>query len=254
MIFYLFLFIFGTAIGSFLNVIIDRWPHNQSIQGRSHCDYCQHKLAWNDLIPIFSFFLLRGRCRYCQKKLSFFYPFVEFITGVMFVTAWIYLPVSLFTYKIAYLGIVSCLIAIFFADAKYHIIPDQLPIALLIFSLIILPISGFVPQIFIGRVIAAFIVMAPILFLYWITRGGGMGFGDVKLAFAIGFLLGGKLGLISLYLAFILGALVGILMLLLKKRSLRSKIAFGPFIVLGALIVLFFQSSIMAIIAKIYGL
>lgn len=250
--FYVFLFIFGTAIGSFLNVLIDRWPNNQSIQGRSHCDFCQHKLTWYDLIPIVSYFVLKGHCRYCKKKLSLNYPLVEFITGVMFIITWVYLPAPLFTYKIAYLGIVSCLIVVFFADAKYHIIPDQIQIAFLIFSLITLPVYGSIQQIFIYRIISAFAVMAPILFLYWITRGGGMGFGDVKLSFVIGIFLGLKLGLISLYLAFIMGALIGILMLFLKKRSLRSKIAFGPFLVLGTLVALFLQSPLLAIISKIY--
>ena len=83
--FYLLLFLIGIAIGSFLNVLIDRLPNEEKITGRSHCDHCQKKLAWYDLIPVISYVFLGARCRYCSKKLSFFYPMVELITGIMFI-------------------------------------------------------------------------------------------------------------------------------------------------------------------------
>jgi len=263
--FYLFLFTFGTAIGSFLNVVIDRLAQDESVMGRSHCDYCKHKLGPFDLIPIFSFLILGRKCRYCKKKFSWYYPIVEFITGVIFVIIWIYLPQSLlgaglqrfpttiFLIKFVYLGIVSALVIIFFSDLKYHIIPDQVQVFLFATSLFLLPLYGPILSVFIERVVAALLVMGPIYFLYWVTKGKGMGFGDVKLAFTIGFMFGLKAGLLVLYFAFISGAIVGIVLMFLQKRGLKSKIAFGPFMVIGILVMLYWRDSIFEIIRRIYG-
>ncbi len=262
---YLFLFFFGSAIGSFLNVLIDRLPNDESIMGRSRCDYCKKKLAWNDLIPILSFFLLGRKCRHCKKKLSWYYPLVEFVTGAMFIISWIYLPESfigqglmripsaLYLIKFVYLGIVSTLIVIFFSDLKYHIIPDQAQIVLFLGSLFLIPLYGSIQTVFIERVVAAILVMAPIYFLHWVTGGKGMGFGDVKLAFIIGFMFGLKAGLLVLYFAFISGAIVGVVLMLLRQRGLKSKIAFGPFMVIGMLTMFFLKDQVLAFIQKVYG-
>lgn len=257
--FSLFLFIFGLAIGSFLNVVIDRWSKDQSIQGRSHCDYCHRQLAWYDLIPVVSFMVVGGKCRYCHKKLSWQYPFIEILTGVLFLITYYELRITNYIFLWAYLGIVSCLIVIFFSDAKYHIIPDQVQIGLLIFGLILLPYKGALramplPVTFFNRAIAAIIIMAPILFLYYITHGKGMGFGDVKLAFVIGFLLGLQAGIIALYFAFIAGAIYGLIMLAGRRRGLKSKIAFGPFLVIGIFVMLFWGEQVLAIIRRWYGI
>lgn len=258
-------FLFGCAIGSFLNVLIDRLPRDESIQGRSHCEFCKKTVAWYDLIPVISFFLLGGKCRYCHKKLSFQYPFVEALTGILFVVTWYYIPSGLtpeillqypagFIFKIAYFGIVSLLIVIFFADAKYHIIPDQIQLGLFVLSLIILPEQGMLLRIYIDHVFAAFLVMAPIYFLYFITKGKGMGFGDVKLAFIIGLMMGIRSGFIVLYIGFILGAVMGIILMILKKRGLKSHIAFGPFLVLGMMIMLLWGKYITALVSRMYGI
>jgi leader peptidase (prepilin peptidase)/N-methyltransferase len=79
------IFVFGASIGSFLNVLIDRLPNNENINGRSHCDYCKKKIPWYDLFPIISFFVLGGETRCCKKKMSFQYPLIETITGIVFV-------------------------------------------------------------------------------------------------------------------------------------------------------------------------
>ncbi|NTU72891.1 prepilin peptidase, partial [Candidatus Roizmanbacteria bacterium] len=135
-----FIFILGTAIGSFLNVLIDRLPQGKSIGGRSHCDYCEKQLTPVDLVPVLSFIFLRGKCRYCHKKLSIQYPLMELLTGVIFVLGWLFLPMEyLFIQglhpimlqgglvgqvaqeswwlreaagKLVYLGVISCLIVI----------------------------------------------------------------------------------------------------------------------------------------------
>ncbi len=251
--FYIFLFIFGACIGSFLNVLIDRLPNDESIMGRSHCDYCSHKLNWFDLFPILSFFWLKGKCRYCGKKLSPIYPLIEVLTAIAFVLTWIFAPADNILVKYGYLGVISSLIVVFFSDLKYQIIPDSIQIAFFVSSLIVAG-NAIDVTIFAKKAAAALIIMAPIYFLHAVTKGKGMGFGDVKLAFTIGFLLGIKGGIAALYIGFILGAAVGLILLGFKKKGLRSKIPFGPFLVLGVLIVLFFQSPLFALIKRIYGI
>src|SRR6266704_3657115 len=133
-LFYLIIFIFGAAVGSFLGVVVDRIAGKEAIwKGRSHCDHCRHTLHVMDLIPIVSFFLLGRKCRYCHKKLSWFYPLIEFCTGVVYVVAGYVVFQSsgyyLFTqlhYQLLilyYFLLTGSLIAIFFTDLRYGIIP-----------------------------------------------------------------------------------------------------------------------------------
>lgn len=252
----LFLFIFGTAIGSFLNVLIDRLPREESINGRSHCEFCKKTLSPLDLIPVISFIFLQGKCRYCGKKLSWQYLLIEILTGTLFVLIFnlkfeIYnsnLEFQILNYVIA-----SCLIVIFFIDLKNQIIPDEMQIALFI-TILFLRVIGSIGVVGVmWGALEGLIVMLPILFLYLITRGRGMGFGDVKLAFNMGFFLGIKGGFVAIYLGFILGAFFGIVLLLMKKKKMKSKIAFGPFLVAGMVIVMFFEKPIFSLIQRIYG-
>jgi len=261
MLFYSYLFLLGLFIGSFLNVVIDRLANDQSLLGRSHCDHCQHKLGVLDLIPVLSFFLLGRKCRYCKKKLMWQYPIVELATGVMF-----FLTAKTFfveTQSIAslqlllYLGIISCLIIIFVVDIKYQIIPDEIQIAFFVFVLGLKIITVVETQSIASlpiNFIYGFLVMLPILLLHLLTRGRGMGFGDVKFAYVIGFLLGLKSGLLSLYLGFILGAIIGLFLIFLGKKKIKSKIAFGPFLVLGVTIMLFWGQPVLDLVRRIYGI
>lgn len=274
--FYILIFILGIAIGSFLNVLIDRLPQEETIMGRSHCDYCKKKLEWFDLVPVFAYFYLGAKCRRCKKKLSFFYPTVELLTGVFFVLTVIFASTKIYNspitnlnnggsiseslltlhtnvlYTVALLGIVSCAIVIFFSDFKYQIIADSIQITLFGFSLLYLITQGITPKIFLDHILAAFISMFPILLLFIITKGKGMGFGDVKLAFTMGFLLGIMGGITAIYLGFISGAIIGLILIITKKRKFKSKIAFGPFLIIGLLAVLFFGYQIDQIIRSFY--
>lgn len=256
---YFFVFLIGISVGSFLNVLIDRLPNEQKISGRSICDYCYHQLAWYDLIPIASFIFLKGRCRYCRKKLSIQYPSVEFLTGVSFVFIYWYIGplinqnlvlIENFHLKlwqlIGYWVIVSSLIVIFFSDVKYHLIPDSIQLSFFIGSLILLPFlsTGDLAHFFLNQVYSALIIAAPIFAFNFFSSGKAMGFGDVKLSFTIGFLLGIKLGFMALYVAFISGGIVGATLLLLRKKHLKSKIAFGPFLAIGTVLMLFFGNRL----------
>lgn len=139
----LIVIVLGASIGSFLNVLIDRLPKEKSINGRSHCDFCGKKIVWYDLIPVFSFFILKGKTRCCHKKLSFQYPVIEVLTGISFSLIFnlqfsIFDEFSIFNFQllklIIFWGIISCLIVIFVSDLKYHLISDYILLALFIFS------------------------------------------------------------------------------------------------------------------------
>lgn len=272
-------FTLGLFIGSFLNVLADRWSAEEGIGGRSHCEFCKHTLSAIDLIPLISFLILGGRCRYCKKKLSWYYPIVEIVTGLAFVFTFLTKPVILnpdligmkdlsrmrvtetsseilrFAQNdtfviICLLSIVSSLIVIFFADLKYHIIPDEAIVTMTVFSLPIVLLSNKLPSSIIGAIVLSILIGL----LYILTRGRGMGFGDVKYAAAMGFLLGPLAGLIGLYIAFLSGAVVSIVAIVFDKKALKSKIAFGPFLVLGTILMIFYSSEITNFVSQVFNM
>ncbi len=243
----IFLFVLGLAVGSFLNVCADRLSHEKSILGRSSCDFCKKKLAPADLIPVLSFFLQKGRCRYCKKKLSFYYPLVEIVTGLTYILLFFSIKQPLVE-TVLYFGLFSVLVAVFFSDLKYQIIPDELQIALFLFALAIFFVkkAGIV---FLGfQIVQGLVVAAPMYLLYRLTKRKGMGFADVKLAFTMGFFLGWMWGFVALYLGFVLGAVVGIFLLASRQKKWKSKIAFGPFLVLGTAAIILFSKKIAALL------
>jgi len=245
----LIIFLFGLAVGSFLNVLIDRLPKDESvIKGRSYCDRCKKPLLWYDLIPLLSFLILKGKCRNCHSPISYFYPTVELITGVIFVFLFIFLPQENIKYQISnikyvisliyYLFITSSLIIIFFTDLKYGIIPDKIVYPAVLVSLFYLFIIH--NSLFLIHVMSALGAFLFFLILYLGTKGRGMGFGDVKLVFLLGLFLGWPKVIVAFYIAFLTGAVVGCILILWgKKRLTGGTIAFGPFLVLGAIISLF---------------
>jgi len=266
-LYYLFLFLLGLSVGSFLNVVIDRIPQGKSfIKGRSYCDYCRHQLAWSDLIPILSFLLLGSRCRYCRNSISWQYPLVELITGLLFVFAYSYsyspeisLNQSLATLPlpppsrspfghlegvfIAYLFIiVSGLIVIFFIDLKNRIIPDQVLLLLLIVSLIYLVL--FQSQMLLNHLLSGIILFIIFLALVVATRGKGMGLGDVKFSFIMGLLLGFPKIIVAFYLSFLTGAIFSLILVILGKKKMKSTIPFGPFLAVSTLIALFYGQDL----------
>lgn len=248
----LFIFIIGASIGSFLNVLIDRLPKEEKIDGRSHCDFCRKKIAAYDLIPVISFFVLRGKSRCCNKKLSWQYPLIELITGLFFVL--IYNQFSKdWLLLVGLLGIISSLIVIFVSDFKYNLISDYLQVAFFIFSLVFhlsnsdqfqLILTNFLPS--------GLIVALPIWLIYFFSREKAMGLGDAFLAANVGFLLGLQTGFLALYVAFVTGAIFGLLLIFLRRKKFNSQVPFGPFIIIGTVIIMFWGEKIMEIIKNIY--
>lgn len=222
-----FVFLFGISVGSFANVLIDRLPKGEDVfSGRSHCDFCKKELRWFELIPIVSFFLQKGRCRRCRRQLSNLYPLVELTTGFGFV---------FFFPNIANLFIFFSLLVIFVTDLKYEIIPD---------SMIGIGVIGAIGGIGGKNILAGLAAAGFFVILYLVTRGRGMGFGDVKLAFFLGFLLGFPMIVIALYAAFLTGAAVGIILMVMGKSTLKSHVPLGPFLILGTVFAMQYGNSV----------
>lgn len=253
----IYAFIFGICIGSFLNVLSDRLSRDETMMGRSYCEKCKHKLSSKDLIPIFSFLSLKGRCRYCRTKLSYMYLLSEILTGLFFaLTSFLYIHLISQQNRViflVYLAITACLIVIILADIKFHIIPDEIQIALFILAIMKIVITNFSLLNLGWTVLSGIIVMMPILLLFLGTKGRGMGFGDVKFTFIIGLLLGWAQGLLALYIGFISGALVGTYLIICRKTKMKSRIAFGPFLVLGTYIMLFYGEKLVSVVKQLYG-
>lgn len=255
---YIFLFVLGLAIGSFLNVLIYRLPQGLSIFGRSFCPNCKKKIAWHDNIPLISFILLRGKCRQCRSPISWQYPAVELVTGVLFILIFLFLPNESIKYQVLsikylfslgyYLLIVSSLVAIFFIDLKHGIIPDKItyPTIFITFLYIILNTKYLIlPNLL--SALGAFIFFF-LLFLF--TRGRGMGFGDVKLAFLMGLFLGFPKIIVALYVAFLTGAAVSLILVLWgKKKFSGGTVPFGPFLVFGAFVAFFAGKELLRLVS-----
>ena len=251
--------VFGLIFGSFLSALTFRLPRHVSIgQGRSFCDKCKKQISWYDNIPLLSFILLKGRCRYCHKKISIRYPLIEFLTALTFVFVFYFftafkgetLQGSIFyTWKEA-LGVGALpyffllfliLIAIFVIDIEKQIIPDSLIFCLFLvvaIALILTHIENFYDYFFAGFAAASFLLL-----LVFITKGKGMGLGDVKLAIPLGTILGLEQTGIWMFLAFLTGGYLGIILILVKKAKLREKIAFGPFLVFAFVLTLFWGNK-----------
>lgn len=249
-----FVLVFGLSVGSFLNVLVDRLPRNESVlKGRSHCEFCKKKLDPLDLIPLFSFLFLRGCCRFCRKPLSWYYPFVELITGMLFLLTFFYVSSNFhsnFNFQFSgfielpyYLFITSLLIVIFFTDLKYGIIPDKIVYSGIVISFIYSILNT--QYLILNHLLSGIGAFLFFLVLFVVTRGRGMGLGDVKFAFLQGLLLGFPKIIVGFYTAFLTGAVVAIILVIWGKKRFRGgTIPFGPFLVIGTIIGLFWGGVI----------
>lgn len=249
-------FIFGLIVGSFLNVVIIRLNTQKSFGGRSGCMSCQNQLTWYELIPVFSFLGLRGRCKNCKARISIQYPIVEFLTGLIFAILFLkfqdvfFLNTLVFSFTYAYFAAAfSLLLVIAVYDFKHKIIPDMLALFLGIFSFIglfLFNVSGFYPHVpSILEFLSGFIIAAPFLFFWLVSKGRWMGLGDAKLAISLGWLFGLSRALSGMFIAFWIGAVVGILLVIFsKKYGMKSEIPFAPYLVLGMLLVFLFGFSL----------
>jgi len=232
----IFIFLFGLVFGSFYNVVGLRIPQKESIvHPPSHCPKCQRRLTVLDLVPVLSYVFLGGKCRSCGNKISWVYPFIELMTGVLF--AFAYWQLGWGIELIVAFFFISLLVIIVVSDLAYMLIPDKV----LIF---------FLPLLAIGRVLSPLtpwwdslvgaVVGFGILYIIAVLSNGGMGGGDIKLFFLIGLVLGTIDTLLTLFLAAVIGMIVGITVLSKNKQGRKTPIPFGPSIALAAVIVYFY--------------
>jgi len=245
-LFGIFVFIFGLIIGSFLNCVIYRLEVKQSfLKGRSYCPHCKHQLCWKDLLPVLSYIFIGGRCRYCKKKISVQYPLVELFTGLLFVLA---VNPDHVVRSIYLAATISFLIIIFVIDLRHYIIPDKIVLPAIIIALAYNTFSfvtGDFSFPYFMRLFWAGLIPALLFFLIFLfSQGKWIGFGDVKLALLMGLFLGPNRIIVALFLAFTLGAIIGLGLIIATKKNMRSEIPFGPFLVSGTLLALFWGNKI----------
>jgi len=240
--------ILGLAVGSFLNVCIDRLPQNKSIAfPPSHCEACQHKLAAKDLIPVFSYLRLRGRCRYCQASVPRRLFWVELATALIFTLLCWHYGLSV---ELGVMAFYACLfIIIFVIDLEQGLILNKVVYPGMVVALLL----ALYPLPWLNESMAMRIAYAAlggaigfaILFLIAILSRGGMGWGDVKLAALIGLATSFPMVFVSLIMGAILGGIVAVALVIAKKRKRRQTIPFGPFLAVAAMVTMLWGSNIL---------
>ena len=226
-------------VGSFLNVCVARLALDESIvYPPSHCLKCQHALRFWDLIPVLSYVFLRGKCRYCGATITWRYPLVEIITAASFLGLYILFPVlPQYLFSLVF---VLLLIVTFFTDLENEIIPDQVVIAGIVLGLAYGFYSGKIVESLVAMVTGYLFFFVVAKLSFWYYKQEAIGQGDLKFGAMLGACLGLKGLILSLFLAYFLGAIISLLLVGLKIKTFKEHIPFGPFLVLGALLFLFF--------------
>ena len=219
------LFVFGAVIGSFLNVVGLRWG-KESVGGRSTCRTCGKILHWYELVPIISFLIQKRKCRGCKAKISWQYPAIEILTGLIFVTVPLWM-----------LPVFCIYIVILIYDLHHKIIPDPLVYLAIILSLVLS-----------WHLLAGLIIFLFFVAIWFLSRGRAIGFGDAKLGLSVGLLLGAAQGFSAIVAAFWIGAVVGLFLMWRKKLTIKSEVPFAPFIILGAWISVILELDLLHVV------
>lgn len=227
---YIMIFLFGIVIGSFLNVCIYRIPKKENIvKIRSHCMECNYQLKWYDLIPLFSYLVLGGRCRKCKTKLSVQYPLVEFMNGLLYI-----LVVSvngLSIESLLYCLMFSALVTLSVIDFRTYEIPLGINLFILTLGLIRVAIDY---QNFLDYLIGFLSVSGFLYLLFLVTKGRGIGGGDIKLMAVSGLMIGWKCNLLALAFGCIIGSVIHIIRMKVSKED--HVLALGPYLSVGIMI------------------
>lgn len=234
----------GLCIGSFANVVIDRLPAGDSIWfGRSRCDGCKRTLRWFELVPVLSFLMQFGRCRRCNIRLSWQYPAVEAAFGflsILLFQRFVEQPIHL----VGFGTVAFALIVLLVTDFKYMILPDEVILlgihgALLLFGSGASGFSNLLPAI-----VAALVGFDLFAFIWYVSGGKAMGLGDAKLAVLIGLLTGYPGAVFAYYTAFLTGAVAGVILILRHRKRMKSRIAFGPFLIFGTVVAMVWRVTL----------
>ena len=227
---YIIIFLYGIVIGSFLNVCIYRIPKKESIaKVRSHCMNCGYQLKWYDLVPVFSYLFLGGKCRKCKQQISVQYPLIELLNGVLYCIVFAGYGLSVDALLYALLG--SALITLSVIDFRTYEIPIGINIFILALGLIRI-VTDYAD--WLDYAVGFLAVSIFLYLLYWITKGRGIGGGDIKLMAVCGLVLGWE----KIVLAFVLGCIIGsvIHVARMKISGQGHVLAFGPYLSIGVMI------------------
>jgi len=240
--------VFGLVLGSFLNVCIYRVPLKKSIvYPPSNCPRCNAKIRFYDNIPVISYVLLRGKCRQCKEPISIRYPVVEGITGLLSLALFYKFGVS--PQYFLFLAFSASLVVITFIDLQHKIIPDVISLPGILVGLCF-SVLGFTGvqwhESLLGMLAGGGCLFLVGLLFEWITGKEGMGGGDVKLLAMIGAWMGWRGLPYIVLISSLTGALVGGLSLIAARKGMRTKIPFGPFLSIGALVQFFFGNELIA--------
>lgn len=242
-------FLLGLEIGSFLNVCIDRLPRGESIvKPPSHCEACGHRLAAKDLIPLFSYLWLRGRCRYCRTSIPGKLFYVELVSGVIY--AFLYWKYGLTPELGAMIFYAALFTIIFMVDLEKGVILNKIVYPAMAIA-VILGVLGIQPELPQWPVegIANIAMGGGVGFLFFfvlaVASRGGMGWGDVKLAGLIGLATGFPMVLVAIVLGAVLGGIAGVVLMVVKKKGMKSLIPFGPFLSVATMVTLIWGSDML---------
>lgn len=279
-----FFFLVGAAAGSFLNVVAGRYSEGNRLFsreifiGRSRCPHCGERLRWHNLIPILSFLIQQGRCLYCGRRFSFQYLIVEVAAGTIFAALLLYFHrffniadlvaqnfnlAPYYIFLTVWVFAAGALFLMSLIDFRLRIIPDQINIFLTVLGLFAAVLKyfylalnrGFLGEysgwfdlsnnVFANHLSAGIIGLGLFGLIVFLSRGRGMGLGDVKLAGALGLLLGWPDAVFAFFMSFIIGAAIAVLLITFRKKSLKDAVPFGPFLALGTVVTVFFGKEIL---------
>lgn len=298
-LFFALLFLFGTAIGSFMNVLTLRYRPEEgrlfdlrNLGGRSHCPACGRMLGASELVPLASFAFLGGRCKTCRAKISWQYPVVELLAGAiaagvpLFLAAFYHvgladlaafaLPRWYYALFLAWIGVLLAWLALAVIDLRHYLIPDELNLVLLVlggivtgivavhasslfpftasfmgsYAMVFSPFQSVVANHVLGFAAAGAFFLA----LFLVSAGRGMGLGDVKLAAVAGLVLGWPDIALAIVLSFFLGGAWGAALFLSRRKTMKDRLPFGPFLVLGFLLAIFFGHALVGGYFSLFGL
>lgn len=236
----IFAFLFGAVVGSFLNVCIYRLPRNQSLVfPASHCPACAKPVAFYDNIPILSYLLLRGKCRSCGVRISWQYPAVELINGLLTLLLFLKFGLS-FAFIVLFL-LCSALVVVTFIDLEHQIIPDSISVGGIVVGFVV---SFFIPRLgWLNSLLGILLGGGSLLLVAYgyqlVTKKEGLGGGDIKLLAMLGAFLGWQSIPFIIFFSSLVGSVVGVTIMLVRKKDSQLPIPFGPFLVFGALLFIF---------------
>jgi leader peptidase (prepilin peptidase)/N-methyltransferase len=235
----------GLAVGSFLNVVIYRLPAGASVAWpASHCTSCRRPLAWYENVPIISWLMLRGRCRTCRARISVQYPVVEAVTAALFLAG--YFAFGLTPLLPVRLAFACAMVVLFAIDLEHQILPNEITLPGIVIGLVL---SIFLPPGWKSSLVALLVGgLFPFLIaeVYLRVRGReGMGMGDFKMMAMVGAFLGWPLVWVTLILACVLGIVIGGGALLLSRRGLGTRIPFGTFIAVAAVVCAYAEPTVL---------